>query len=142
MSMTSSIIIKKRPDSRPSDVAKVAVLWDEVVSLIIQKMSEYSAKQIPALHINLREERALELSKLTLLVSGKVVDQRLDGRILADIDEATEKDECFNEEGLKKIEQTALNMLNGVWIKLYNERWKKKSEAFHEKDKNPKIIKI
>jgi len=142
MSMTSSIILKKRPDSRPSDVAKVAVLWDEVVSLIIQKMIEYSAKQIPALHINLREEMALELSKLTLFVSGKVVGQRLDGRILADIDEATERDECFNEEGLKKIEQTALNMLNGVWIKLYNERWKKKSEAFHEKDKNPKIIKI
>lgn len=142
MSMTSSIIIKKHPDSRSSDVAKVAVIWDEVVSLIIQKMIEYSAKQIPALHINLREEMALELAKLTLFVSEKVVDKRLNGRLLADIDEATERDECFNEEGLNKIEQTALNMLNGVWVKLYNERWKKKSEAFLAKDEKPKITKI
>lgn len=142
MSMTSSIIIKKHPGSRSSDVAKVAVIWDEVVSLIIQKMIEYSAKQIPALHINLREEMALELAKLTLFVSEKVVDKRLNGRLLADIDEATERDECFNEEGLKKIEQTALNMLNGVWVKLYNERWKKKSEAFLAKDENLKITKI
>ncbi|MCK4347710.1 MAG: DUF4238 domain-containing protein [Thermoplasmatales archaeon] len=140
--MTSSIIIKKHPDSRSSDVAKVAVIWDEVVSLIIQKMIEYSAKQIPALHINLREEMALELAKLTLFVSEKVVDKRLNGRLLADIDEATERDECFNEEGLNKIEQTALNMLNGVWVKLYNERWKKKSEAFLAKDEKPKITKI
>lgn len=142
MSLTSSIILKKHPDSRSSDVDKVAVIWDEVVSLIIQKMIEYSAKKIPDLHINLREEMALELVKLTLFVSEKIVDTRLNDRLLADIDEVTERKECFNEEGLKKIEQTALNMFNGVWVKLYNERWKKKSEAFLAKDKTLKITKI
>jgi len=142
MSMTASIISKKFPNSKPPDVARVSGIWDEVVVLIIQKMIEHSTKQIPALHINLREEMALELAKLILFVSERIVEQRLTGRSLSDIDEVTERNECFNEDGLKKIEQTALNMLTGVWLKLYNERWKKKSEAFIEKDKNPKPTKI
>lgn len=142
MSMTASVIYKKIPNSKPLDVARVSVIWDEVVAQIIQKMIEHSAKQIPSLHINLREEMALELAKLISFVSEKVVEQRIAGRSLHDIDEKTERNECFNEDGLKKIEQTALNILNGVWLKKYNERWKKKSEAFIEKDKYPKLIKI
>lgn len=105
-------------------------------------MLEYSSKQIPGLHINLREEMALELAKISLFVSEKVVFGRLQGRLLADIDEAAERALCFNKEGLEKIGQTALNLSNGVWLRKYNERWKMKSEAYVQKEKNPKKIKI
>ena len=73
MNITSSVLLKINPDSRLSDVMRVSVVWDEVVSLIIQKMVEYSSKQIPELNSNLREEMALELAKLVLFVSEKVV---------------------------------------------------------------------
>ncbi len=101
MSMTTPILRKKNPDSLISDVEKVSVIWDDVVSLIIQKMLEYSTKQMPALHANLREEMALELAKLAMFISEKVVIDRLQGRLLTDIDEATERDVCFNEESGK-----------------------------------------
>lgn len=117
-------------------------IWDEVVSLIIQKTLEYCAKKMTAIHINLREEMAFDLEELISFISEKVVDDRLQGRSLGDIDEAAEHDACFSQDGLKRIEQTALNLANGVWLKIYNERWKKKSTALSDKEKNPKTKKI
>ena len=140
--MTASIILKRSPDSLAFDVAKVSAIWDEVVTLIIQKMIEYSVKKFAAIHINLREEMALELAKLTLFISEKVVEDRLQGRLLNNVDETAEHNFCFNHDGLKKIEQTALNLANSVWLKIYKERWEKKSEAFLDKEKNPKTKKI
>lgn len=142
MGMTSSFVLNKCPESQSSDVAKVSAIWDDVVSLIIQKMLEYSTNKIRALHVNLREEMALELAKLALFISEKVVDDRLHGRLLTDINETTERDECFSEDGLKKIEQTAENIANGVWVKQYNERWKRKSESYFAKEKKPKRTEI
>lgn len=142
MGMTTSFVLNKCPGSHPSDVEKVSAIWDDVVSEITQRMLEYSAKKTPALHVNLREEMALELAKLTLFVSERVVDDRLRGRSLTEINETTERDECFSEDGIRKIEQTAENIANSIWIKLYNERWKRKSESFFAKEKNPKKTEI
>jgi len=142
MSMISSILLEINSDSRLSDVRRVSAVWDDVVALITQKMLEYSSKHISEVHINLREEMALELAKLILFISEKVVLDRLQGRILTDIDEVAERAECFNKDGLDKIEKTALNVANSVWVRIYNERWKMKSEAIAKKEKNPKKIKI
>lgn len=142
MGMTSSFVLNKYPDAQISDVDRISVVWDDVVSMIVQKMLEYSAKEIPPLHVNLREEMALELAKLSLFISEKVVADRLGAKKLTEIDERAEREECFSESGTRKIEQTAVNIANAIWIKLYNERWKRKSESFSEKEKNPKKTKI
>ena len=142
MSMTASFILKRSPDSNSPEIAKVSAIWDGVVSSILQKMLEYSTKQMTDIHIDLREEMAFELAKLTLFVSEKVVDDRLQVRSLSDIEIAAEHDACFSPDGLKKIEQTALNLANCVWLKIYNERWKKKSAVLLDKEKNPKTKKI
>jgi hypothetical protein len=140
--MTASFILKRSPDSLSSEVAKVCAIWDDVVSSIIQKMLDYCAKQMTDIHINLREEIAFELAKLTLFVSEKVVDDRLQGRSLSDIDKVAEHNACFSPDGLKKIEHTAINLANGIWLRIYNERWKKKSAVLLDKEKNPKTKKI
>jgi len=140
--MTSSFLLNKCPDVHMPDVEKVSAILDDVVSMIIQKMLEYSAKEIQPIHINLREEMALELEKLTLFVSEKVVNDRLNGRSISEVDVIAERDECFSEGGIKKIEQTAENIAKSVWVKLYNERWKRQTESLLVKEKSPKKGKI
>jgi hypothetical protein len=90
------------------------------------------------LHINLREEMALELAKLIFFISEKVVFDRMNGRTINEIDCQEEREQCFNLEGKERISNTAQNCANQVWLRRYNERWKLKTETALRKEKNPK----
>ena len=74
MSATKSTLLKRIPSAESHDLDRLSVIWDEVVHAIIEKMLKYCARLISNIHINLREEMALELVRLQLFIAEKVVD--------------------------------------------------------------------
>lgn len=131
-------IYKIDPSASPEKADQLAEIWDEVVSSIIKEMLAIASPQMNDLHINLREEMALELAKLSLFISGKVVSDRMNGRSVSEIDHQVERERCFSLEGKERITNTAKNCANQVWLRRYNERWKPKTEAALRKEKNTK----
>ena len=72
--------IQKIDSTAPAELSKeISAVWDEVVSSIVNEMLEYAEPHIGDLHINLREEMALELAKLIAKVVG------YDGSIMTDL---------------------------------------------------------
>jgi hypothetical protein len=128
--------IQKIDSTAPVELTvEISAIWDEVVSLIVQQMLEYAEPHIGELHINLREEMALELAKLMSFLSEKVVSDRINGRLIAEIKPEVEREQCFSDAGRNKISTTARNCAEHIWVKKYKERWKLKTEAALNKDK-------
>lgn len=128
--------IQKIDSTAPVElIEEISAIWNEVVSLIVQQMLEYAELHIGELHINLREEMALELAKLISFLSEKVVSERMNGRLITEIKPEVEREQCFSEVGRSKISTTARNCAERIWIKKYKERWKPKTEAALKKDK-------
>lgn len=142
MSLTKFSILGQTPDAESHLVDRFSVIWDEVVDSIIRKMLEYCNPHINAIHINLREEMTLELAKLSLTIAEKVVNARLGGRRIEQLDENFEREACFNEEGMAKICNTATIFAEHVWLKIYGERWKPRTEAMIKRDGVPRISKF
>src|SRR5690606_8995606 len=131
-------IFKIDPSASPEKADQLAEIWGEVVRSIIKEMLAIASPQMDDLHINLREEMALELAKLSLFISGKVVSDRMNGRSVSEIDHQVERERCFSLEGKERITNTAKNCANQVWLRRYNERWKPKTAAALRKEKNTK----
>jgi hypothetical protein len=137
--------IFKIDSTAPAELSEeISHIWNEVVSSIVKEMLEYAEPHMGELHINLREEMALELAKLMLFISEKVVSDRMGGRLISEINLEVEREQCFSEAGRNKISITAKNFAEHVWVKKYRERWKPKTETALKKDKagrtNTKIV--
>ena len=135
-------IIKFDSTASPESSKEVAQVWESVVDSIIKEMFAYAEPHIGELHINLREEMALELAKLISFISERVIADRLNGRTIKEIDPKIEHEQCFSENGREKISSTAKNCAEAVRLKIYNERWKLKTEAALKKEKNKKQTRI
>jgi hypothetical protein len=133
--MILSQIQKIDPTAQLQLVVEISAIWEEVLDSIVKEMLEHSKPHICDLHINLREEMALELVKLIYFISEKVVSNRMDGRSISEIDPTAEREQCFSEAGRNKISTTARIFAENVWIKKYKERWKPKTETALKKDK-------
>ena len=139
MSQTKVAILRQLPDADSLLVDRFSIIWDEVVDFIIRKMLDCCDPLVGDLHINLREEMTLELATLISFIAEKVVADRLAGQQLEQLDEGSEREACFNEKGMAKISNTAMNFAEHVWLKKYNERWKPKTEAAIKKEASPKV---
>lgn len=131
-------ILKLDPSCSPDKAAQLAEVWDEVTRSIVEEMLARARPHIDELHIDLREEMALELAKLITFISEKVVADRMKGRAAKDIDLQIEREQCFDEKGKEKIATTAQNLADGVWLRRYAERWKPKTVAALKKEKKQK----
>ncbi len=140
--MTANLIFEIDPNTCPNKAKRLAEIWDEVVSLIIQEMLTRAEPMMKSIHVNLREELALELAKLSYFLSQKVVLDRTNGRVIKNIDTDVESKQCFGPEGMAKISTTAENITNQIWLKKYAERWKPKTEAALRKEKGKKRTSI
>lgn len=138
MSICKGILRRLFPDAEESHIEELSLIWDKIIQQIIEKMIELSSPHIEELHINLREEMILELAKLQFFLGEKVVKDRLAGRSINLISADEEMNICIGADVKEKIENTALLLSKDIWIKRYNERWKPKTEAALQKEKNPK----
>lgn len=139
MSQTKVAILRQLPDADSLLVDRFSVIWDEVVDSVIRKMLDYSVPRISGLHINLCEEMIFELAKLGLAIAEKIVADRLGGRQIDQIDERVEREACFSEDGVAKINNTAKQFAEHVWLKKYNERWKPRTENMLKREASPKV---
>ncbi|WP_084312980.1 DUF4238 domain-containing protein [Desulfobulbus elongatus] len=131
-------ILRIDPTASPKKAEQLAKVWNGVVNLIIEEMFARAKPQMNDLHVDLREEIALELAKLIFFISEKVVADRMNGRLIDDIDPQDEHQQCFNKEGKEYISNTAQIYADRVWLRIYSERWKPKTEAALRKEKQHK----
>jgi hypothetical protein len=138
--LSSESIIRKRAPALPDDkVAALANVWDEVVDRIVQGVLRTHANSVQqGLHINIKPEMGIELAKLILFLTEQVIAERVGDRDLVKIDPDTERLSCLGAEGVKKIEGTAQNAYQQVWLKFLNERWLPKSRKAIEREGNPR----
>jgi len=134
--------MKRFPEADAQKVTALSEIWDEVLHRIIEKMIEISASKMKELHINLREEMALELAMLQSSLGEKIINERIGNQFLNNINPEDEREECFGESGIDRINNTAKILAEHVWLKKYNERWKPKSLATIRKEKFPKKVKL
>jgi hypothetical protein len=85
---------------------------------------------------------ALELAKLIYFLSEQIVADRMNGRAIREIDPQVEYEQCFSENGMEKISSTARNCAETVWLRIYMERWKPKTQTALRKEKSKKQTKI
>ena len=140
--MSLSYILKNDPTASADSAAEVAGVLEEVVNAIVEEMLEYSSPQMEEIHIDLREEMVLELAKLEAFISNKVVNDRLKGRAIAQVDSQNLRTQCFDEAGKSKISNTAKIYAEHIWLKKYNERWKPKTDAALKREKIQKKTRI
>jgi hypothetical protein len=131
-------IQKHEPTASKESASKLIDIWGEMVDSIINQMFTYSKEHTQSVHINLREEMALELANILSFISQKVVDNRLSGRSISEIDIKTEYQQCFGDEGKDKIKNTAIKCANHIWIERHRIRWEPKTVAALEREKKPK----
>lgn len=134
--------MKRYPEADAKKVSALSELWDQVLHRIIEKMIELSSPKMTELHINLREEMALELAMLQLSLGEKIINERLGNQFPNDINVEVELKAYFGESGVERINNTAKILAEHIWLKKYNERWKPKSLAAIRKEKSPKKVKL
>ena len=141
--MIVNYILKIDPSTSPAKAEQLARVWDEVVRSIVDEMLTRAKPHMENIHINLREELALELEKLIVFISEKVVTDRIGSRIVNNIDPQVERELCFNLTGKENICNTAQILADRVWLRKYAERWKPKTDAAlikEAKQKKPKKL--
>jgi len=134
--------MRRYPEADAKIVSALSELWDQVLHRIIEKMIELSSPKMTELHINLREEMALELAMLQLSLGEKIINERIGNQFPNDINVEEELKACLGESGVERINNTAKILAEHVWLEKYNERWKPKSLAAIRKEKSPKKVKL
>ncbi|MEX2374524.1 MAG: hypothetical protein WD942_02935 [Dehalococcoidia bacterium] len=129
-------------DDQHPTIEALAPIWDEVVQRIIDEMTALDLADEVALHINIREEMVMELVRLQFWLAERVVEKRIGGRTLSEIDAEREREECLGPEGSSTISATAQMASEHVWSKRMKERWQPKSAKALEKETNPKQAKL
>lgn len=142
MSASRSALDLLSPTATHERLPELCSIWDSVADLIVQRSLDLAAPQMPNLHINLREEMILEFARLTLAMARWVVEDRLSARALASIVVEQEREECFGEKGMARIDVTARLASEHIWLRRYSERWEPKTRAMLEREKNPKTTKL
>ncbi|MFW2831553.1 DUF4238 domain-containing protein [Sphingomonas sp. ID0503] len=120
----------------------LGTIWDEVVHRIVQEMMSLSLPEATPLHINVREDMALELAQLQFWLGERVIEKRTGGREIADIDRDAEREACLGAEGGLTITGTAHMAHEHIWKRRLDERWKPKSAKAAEREKNPRAAKL
>ena len=97
-----------------------------------------SLEDASPLHINIREEMVLEIAKLQLWLGERVVEKRVDGRMIEAINPMVERGDCLGPNGAAIITGTAQMAYEHIWKRRMEERWKPKSAKAIERDKSPR----
>ena len=136
--LTLGAVEKLRPDSDPKLIQPLALIWDEVLHLILDRIMALAAEDATPLHINIREDMVLELAMLQLSLADQVVKKRVGERALEDIDPEEERWHCLGPPGESAILATAKVVYERIWAKRMEQRWKPKSQKAIEREANPR----
>jgi hypothetical protein len=121
-SLFVGIILRRSPYAKHSLCSDLAELWSEQLEAVLTAMSE-------ATHVTgrviwpeeARAELALEMAKLLLFVSERVVDDRLRDRELSSIDPSEERAYFESAHGKERARSTGVMFAEHVWNRVYDE---------------------
>src|SRR5207245_1254922 len=100
----------------------LAGLWAQQLSQVIDRLFEMAQKSgRVAWHINARTEAIFEMARLLNWLSERIVDHRLKGRTVADIDIAEEQVALNSPEGVERIQNTARIVAERIWNRVYDD---------------------
>jgi hypothetical protein len=136
--LTQGAVKKLRPDVDPGTIRPLALIWDEVLHLILDRTMSLGAEDTTPLHINVREDIILELAKLQIWLADRVVEKRLGERALSEIDPDEERNYCLGPAGESAIIDTAQVVYDHIWAKRMEQRWKPKSQKSTQREANPR----
>lgn len=136
--MSRSAVSKVLTGAPDELIDALALIYDEVVHRIIVQMFELGRPDETPLDIDLREEMALEIAKLSLWLGERVVEKRLPDREPGDIDLVAEREAVLGSAGAETITNTARMAFDHIWGRLIEERYKPKTIAAAKRKANPR----
>lgn len=106
----------------PSDHATaLASLWTRQSDLVIQRLLELTRLSGRVVwHSDARAEAIGDMARLLMFITEKVVEHRTNGRSVDSISVAEEEAALESPEAKERIENTARNLAEGVWFKVYD----------------------
>jgi hypothetical protein len=137
-----SAVLKHAPLYADQVALPLAHIWDEVVHRITLELMELATSTGIELHINMRGEIVFELVRLQIWLSERVVERRINNRLLNTINPDVEREACLGPKGVDIISGTARMAYDHLWKKFTDERWKPKSAKALEREKNPRKTKL
>lgn len=134
--MCRGAILKVSPHAAEDEIKTLGAIWDEVVHEIVKEVIALASEDVGPLHVNIREGMVLEIAKLQLWLSERVIEKRVNGRELSTIDRSAERKACLGTLGAGTISSTAQLCFENIWKPRMDERWKPKSAKAIEREKN------
>lgn len=139
--LTRTSVQRLLPTLASEVIDPLATIYDEVVHRIVGELMELNGNDAEPLHIDLREEMALEIGRLTLWLGDGVVKRRLTDRDPGVLNVEQERTECLGPDGAKVISNTARLAHEHIWQKLLA-RWTQRSKKMIEREANPRPVKL
>lgn len=128
------------PGDDHGHLAALADVWSIELGRIVERMLTISQQRgSPALPIQRRPEAIFELAKLILWLEDRIVDLKTATTPIGKIDVDAERDALSSQLVERRVESTARNCAEGIWIKRC-ERWWKRFPLLAEPRPKHKLI--
>src|ERR1043166_1537244 len=135
-----NFVLERLPETSKAGVdaattTQIAAVWDEEIALILQRMiviGQGERKFFPE-----TGPAGFELVMIGLWLTPKVIEKHLSDRSLKDIDPVAEYRALDTPVRKERIENTAKNLAQNIWIPLLD-KWRKEAAKVHDKAR-PKI---
>jgi hypothetical protein len=132
LSMVLSVLRQRCPSLEETTAIALAHIWKHEVDSILSQAIDFSLEKAAVwLHVQLRDEIALEWTNLTACVLNLIIDHKLRLTACEKLDPETELIGASSPAGQEKIRNTALNIAHGFWIKKLEE-WHTRSRDLLE----------
>lgn len=129
------------PNENPVHLDALAEVWSIELSKIIDRMLEISKdREAMCLPTQARPEAIFELSKLVLWLERQIVKTKTARTPIRAIDGEAERDALTSPPIQDRIENTAAILAEHVWLRLYDEWWKRFPMIQQESPKSVKHI--
>ena len=113
------------PDADSARIGVLADIWGIELDRIIKRMLVISAESVAAIPLAAKHEVVFEMAKLVNFVADKIVEKKLSGSRLEEIDLEQERIWLDSQACAERIENTARLFAENVWVKFLNEWWQK-----------------
>lgn len=115
----------KFPTTDVSLISALSEIWDIELDRIILRMLDISSESCATIPLEAKHEAVFEMAKLASYIAELIIEKKLAGSNLEEINPDLERAWLDTQECADRIENTATLFAQNVWIKFLNDWWKK-----------------
>lgn len=123
--MILSKLQSKFPDADQARLIELSEIWEQEMDRIIQRMLDISAESCTALPAEAKHLAVFEMAQLVNFLSGKIVEKKLEKSTIEQVDVDQERAWLDSEECSDRVETTARNFAENIWMQFVDEWWEK-----------------